>query len=88
MNRNTKDTHLGDEAELYPKERTLSLLSRCPEKFEKPLAITLHKTMSHNFFLMNKSSLLMMGQIMFSINTHKYFNLLGLLSFKPLQLYS
>lgn len=35
-----KDTHLEVGVELYPREKILSLLSRFPGKFEKPLAIT------------------------------------------------
>lgn len=48
MNRNTittKHTHLEVEVELYPREKTLSLLSHFPGKFEKSIT----KIMSHNF---------------------------------------
>lgn len=43
MNRNIitiKDIHLEVEVELYPREKTLSLLSRFPEKLKKPLTMT------------------------------------------------
>lgn len=42
MNRNMtkKDTHLEAEVELYPREKTQSSQSHFPEKFERPLAVT------------------------------------------------
>lgn len=66
----TKDTHLEVGVALYPRGKILSLLSRFPGKFEKPLAITVPlKTKSQNFQV-NKSSLLTRSQIILSVNRH------------------
>lgn len=73
MNRNImtiKDTHLEVEVELYPRDKTMSLLSRFPEKLKETLTMTVSQDNEPQFLNEQKFTINNRSNHIFSEQIH------------------